>query len=407
VTEKQFNTRAIHAGERVPLGKINPVVTPIFPSVGYTFKDATELDAVLGGEQPGYVYSPRYANPTVAAFETAVANLEGAEAAIALPSGMAAIHLALLGAGVRAGSHLIVAADVYGATYSLVQGIFTELGARVHLVNVLDLAGIAQILRDVAATATSASSVQAVLVETISNPLMKVADLPRLAEIAHSHNALLLVDNTFCSPYLCNPIRFGADMVIHSATKFIGGHGDVMAGIVATSAGLKDEMLRLNKLLGSSLGPFEAWLAHRGLKTLPLRMRQQCQNAMEIATWLQGQPQINQVHYAFLPNHPQFELMNQLSEGKGAGAVLSFEVKDAGKPEIFALMDALQLIQPATSLGDIYSLMLYPAISSHRSLTPAERHSLGIGDGLLRLSAGIEDFVDIQADLAQGLAAIC
>lgn len=396
--KKQFNTRAVHAGERANLTNINSVVTPIFPSVGYTFADSTELDAVLGGEQPGYVYSPRYANPTVVALETAVANLESADTAIALPSGMAAVHLALLGAGVRAGSHVVVAADVYGATYSLVQGIFTELGARVHLVDVLDLARIEQILKQ--------QKVTALLVETISNPLMKVANLPRLAELAHAHNAKLLVDNTFCSPYLCNPIQFGADMVIHSATKFIGGHGDVMAGLVATSHELKDEMVRLNKLLGSSLGPFEAWLAHRGLKTLPLRMRQQCQNALEIAAWLQNHPKISGVHYAFLPNHPQFELMKQLSNGKGGSAVLSFEVRDAGKPEIFALMDALQLIQPATSLGDIYSLMLYPAISSHRTLTPEERHVLGIGDGLLRLSAGIEDVSDIQADLAQALASV-
>ena len=395
MAENKFNTRAVHAGERADLSHINSVVTPIFPSVGYTFADSKELDAVLGGEQPGYVYSPRYANPTVAAFETAVVDLEGAAAALALPSGMAAIHLALLGAGVRAGSHLVVAADVYGATYSLAQNIFTELGATIHLVDVLDLANVEKILREVKGTA--------VLVETISNPLMKVADLPQLATITHKHNARLLVDNTFCSPYLCNPLRFGADMVIHSATKFIGGHGDVMAGVVATTAELKDEMVRLNKLLGSSLGPFEAWLAHRGLKTLPLRMRQQCQNALEIATWLQDHPQISRVNYAFLPNHPQYELMHQLSGGKGGGAVLSFEVRGAGKPQIFTLLDALKLIQPATSLGDIYSLMLYPAISSHRSLTPEERHGLGIGDGLLRLSAGIEDVADIQADLEQAL----
>lgn len=392
---KQFNTRAVHAGERADLSRINSVVTPIFPSVGYTFADSTKLDAVLGGAQPGYVYSPRYANPTVAAWETAVATLEAAEAALALPSGMAAVHLALLGAGVRAGCHVVVAADVYGATYSLLQGIFSELGVTVHLVDVLDLAEIEAILGGVECTA--------VLVETISNPLMKVANLPRLAELAHAHRAKLLVDNTFCSPYLCNPLTFGADIVIHSATKFIGGHGDVMAGVIATSAELKAEMVRLNKLLGSSLGPFEAWLAHRGLKTLPLRMRQQCQNALEIATWLQNHPKISRVHYAFLPDHPQFNLMHQLSGGRGGGAVLSFEVRGAGKPEIFALLDALQLIQPATSLGDIYSLMLYPAISSHRSLTPAERHSLGIGDGLLRLSTGIEDAADIQADLAQAL----
>ncbi|MCA9947916.1 MAG: PLP-dependent transferase, partial [Anaerolineales bacterium] len=179
---------------------------------------------------------------------------------------------------------------VYGATYTLLQAIFTELGATVHLVDVLDLAAVQ---RTVAQTRPVA-----VLVETISNPLMKVANLPRLADIAHSAGALFLVDNTFCSPYLCNPLHFGADMVIHSATKFITGHGDVMAGLVVSSAAHKAELLRLNKLIGSSLGPFEAWLALRGLKTLALRMRQQVDNALALATWLQGHPKIRQVNYA-------------------------------------------------------------------------------------------------------------
>lgn len=395
--EMSFTTRNVHAGERAALDDVHPVVTPIHPSVGYTFADSHDLDAVLGDEKRGFVYSTRYANPTIAAFEAAVANLEGAEEAHAFASGMAAINMALLAAGVKNGTSVVAAADLYGATHTLLQSIFNEMGAEVHMVDVVDLASVQD--------AVSRQGVVALLVETISNPLMKVADLPRLVEIAHAAEALLLVDNTFCSPYLCNPIRFGADMVIHSATKFISGHGDVMGGIVATTAVLRERLLRLNKLMGSSMGPFEAWLAHRGLKTLSLRMRQQCDNALSLATWLQSQPKIAHVNYAFLPDHPQYGLMHSLSGGKGAGAVFSFEIADAGREEVFAFMDALELIQPATSLGDIYSLVLYPAISSHRSLTPEARSALGISEGLVRISAGIEDVFDIQADIEQALSA--
>ena len=195
-------------------------------------------------------------------------------------------------------------------------------------------------------------------------------------------------------------------MVIHSATKFISGHGDVMAGLVVTTAAWRERLLALNKLIGSSMGPFEAWLALRGLKTLPLRLRQQCDNALTLAKWLQTHPKIRQVYYPFLPNHPQYRLMHSLSSGKGGGAVFSFEIAGAGREQVFAFMDALELVQPATSLGDVYSLLLYPAISSHRGLTAAERTSLGIEDGLVRLSAGIEDVTDIQADIAQALDVI-
>ncbi len=398
LSKKSFKTRAVHAGERLDVAGVNPVVSAVHPSVGYTFRDSNDLDAVLGNEKEGYVYSTRYANPTVTAFETAVADLEGAESAHAFSSGMAAIHMSLLAAGVQAGTSIVAAADVYGATYTLLQDVFTALGATVRFVDVLDLDAMSQtVAREKPAT---------ILVETISNPLMKIADLPRLGEIAHANGALLLVDNTFCSPYLCNPIEFGADMVIHSATKSIAGHGDVMAGIVATRAALKEKSFALNKLIGSSIGPFEAWLALRGLKTLSLRMRQQCDNALALATWLQSHPKIKHVNYPFLPDHPQFKLLDSLTGGKGAGGVFSFEILGAGREQVFAFMDALDLIQPATSLGDIYSLVLYPAISSHRTLTPEERTSLGIGDGLVRISAGIEDVGDIQADIEHALEVV-
>ena len=396
--DKAFATRSVHAGERLNDLGINPVVAPIHPSVGYTFADSNDLDAVLGNEKPGFVYSTRYANPTVTALETAVSNLEGTTDALAFSSGMAAIHIALLATGVRAGTSVVAAADIYGASYSLLQQIFSELGAAVHFVDVTNLEEVDQVV-----TTTKPA---ALFVETISNPLMKVADLPQLAAIAHENAAFFLVDNTFCSPYLCTPVQFGADMVIHSTTKFIGGHGDVMGGIVATSSALKERLLSVNKLIGSSIGPFEAWLTLRGLKTLTLRMKQHCQNALTIATWLQTHSKISHVNYAFLPDHPQYHLMQTLSSGNGGGGVLSFDIANAGKEQVFAFMDALKLIQPATSLGDIYSLVLYPAISSHRTLTPTERARLGIGDGLVRISVGIEDVADIQADIAQALERI-
>jgi cystathionine beta-lyase/cystathionine gamma-synthase len=395
---KAFTTRTVHAGERLPMPEGSPVVSPIHPSVGYTFPDSNDLDAVLGNEKPGFVYSTRYHNPTIHAFETAVANLEGGESAYAFSSGMAAIHIAMLAGGVRAGSHVVAAADVYGATFSLLQQLFTGLGVMVHFVDVLDLDSVRQAITEYHPAI--------LFVETISNPLLKVANLPALGELAHAEGALFLVDNTFCTPYLCHPFRFGADMVIHSATKYLSGHGDVMAGVVITNATLRERMYSLNKLVGSSMGPFEAWLALRGLKTLALRMHQQCENALAIAAWLKNHPKITHVNYPFMQDHPQYELMQTLTDGKGAGGVLSFNISNAGRKQVFAFMDTLELIQPATTLGDIYSLVLYPAIASHRSLTPEQRQALGIGDDLLRLSTGIEDVADIRADLEQALAAI-
>ena len=391
-----FATRAVHTGERTPLGGgYTPVVSPIHPSVGYTYPTTAELDAVLGNEQAGYVYSTRYANPTTAAFEQAMAELEGGEAAYAAPSGMAAIHLALLAGGVRAGSHVVAAGDIYGATYALLTQLLAELGAITHVVEVTDVAAVA--------AKVAAVRPAVLLVETISNPLLKVADVPALAEIAHQHGALLLVDNTFCTPYLCTPLAHGADMVIHSATKYIAGHGDVMAGVVVCSAELRQRMMDINKLIGSSLGPFEAWLALRGLKTLPLRLREQCANALVVAEWLAQHPRVAQVHYPWLAGYGQRPLWDALTTGKGGGGMISFVVRDGGRAEVFGLLERLRLFQSATTLGDIYSLVLYPVIASHRSLTAEERAAVGIGEGLVRLSIGIEDVADLIGDLAHAL----
>ncbi len=395
LSKKSFATRAVHAGERQPAADYTPVVTPIAPAVGYVYESMDDMDAVFEGTRPGYVYL-RYASPTVAAFEAAVAALEGAEAAQAYSSGMAAIHGSVLAAGARAGTSVVAALDVYGATFTLLRRLLTSLGVTVRMVDVNHLEEVETALKETRAVI--------LIAETISNPLLKVADVPALAAMAHRHGASFLLDNTFASPYLFNPIRHGVDYVMHSATKYLSGHGDVLAGVVAVSAENKSKLYELNKLVGGVLGPFEAWLALRGLKTLPLRMRQQCQNAQRVAEWLQGQPRVSKVNYPGLGSHAQHALADRLFEGKGFGGVVSFELAEADQAAVFRFMESLTVFQPATTLGDIYSLVLHPATSSHRSLTAEERAQVGISDGLVRLSTGIEAVEDILADLEGALA---
>jgi len=397
LSQKSFQTRAVHAGERVPPGDYTPVASPIYPASAYIYESMDDMDAVFAGTKPGYVYS-RYASPTVSAFEVAVASLEGADAAQAYGSGMAAIHAVLLAAGARAGTSVVVAFDVYGATFTMLRGLFSTLGVNVRLVDINKL--------DEVEAAIQETQPVLVLVETLSNPLLKVANIPALAELAHRYNAALLVDNTFASPYLFNPAQHGADYVVHSITKYLAGHGDVLGGVVATSAENKNKLYELNKLVGGVLGPFEAWLALRGLKTLPLRMRQHCQNADKVAIWLNKHPRLTKVNFPGLPEHPQHALAQSLFNGKGYGGVLSFEIRDADKAQAYRFMEALTLCLPATTLGDVYSLVLHPATSSHRGLTPEERARIGIPDGLVRLSTGIESAEDIIADLEQALANI-
>lgn len=394
LSRKSFQTRAVHAGERVPPADFKTVTTPIWTTVGYLYDSMDDLDAVFDRRKPGQVYL-RYSNPTVEAFETAIADLENAEAAQAYGSGMAAIHAALLGAGVKAGKSVVAALDVYGATFTLLQNLFTSMDVHVRMVNVNDLEEVETALKETKAAV--------LYVESISNPLLKVADIPMLAKLAHAFKASLLVDNTFASPYLFKPLAHGADFVIHSATKYISGHGDVLAGVIATSTENKNSLFELNKLIGSVLGPFEAWLALRGLKTLPLRMKQQCDNAMRVAEWLQSHPKIERVNFPGLADHPQNALAEHLFEGKGFGGVLSFEIKGADKGKVFRFMESLSICLPATTLGDIYSLILHPMTSSHRGLTADERARVGIPDGLVRLSTGIESADDILADLESAL----
>jgi cystathionine gamma-synthase/methionine-gamma-lyase len=355
-----------------------------------------DLDGVFAGTRRGYVYS-RYGNPTVTALEEIVAVLEGGEAALAFASGMAAVHAALLAVGAKAGSTMVAAQDIYGATYALLDKLLRSQGVETRFVDVTDVQAVEAACKELQPVA--------LLVETISNPLLKVADLAALAQVAHRHGAAFLVDNTFATPCLVQPLALGADVVIHSATKYLGGHGDVLGGVVVTSADLHKELFEVLKVTGGNLGPQEAWLVLRGIKTLSLRMRQHCKNALAVAWWLEEHPQVSRVYYPGLASHPQYALAEKLFQGQDYGGMASFDLDEADQERVFRFFESLKLCLPATTLGDVCTLALYPAHSSHRALSAEERARIGIGDGLVRLSVGIEAVEDIISDLAQALEA--
>ena len=355
--KRSIFTRAVHAGEKAPKPDFQPVSTPIYNSVAYLYEDLEDLDAVFGSTRQGYVYA-RYGNPTNSALEEALASVEEGESAMTFGSGMAAVHASLLAAGVKNGTSLVAAYDVYGATYAMCARLFPEMGVRTTFVDVTNLEELSRTL--------SETKPAAVLLETISNPLMKVADVPTLCRLSHRAGAKIIVDNTFATPVLFQPLKDGVDFCVHSTTKYIGGHGDVMGGAMITSAENRPALHEIIKMTGGNLGPTEAWLTLRGLKTLPLRMRQHCSNAMEVARWLAGSSPglAGQLPGASEPS-PARTGQEPLSSGL-FGGMISFEIKDAGREEIFRFMESLKLILPATTLGDVYSLILYPAMSSHR-----------------------------------------
>lgn len=384
-------SRVIHGGEHMDIRPAIPTVNPIHFSTSYVFESTDDLDAVFVDPSAGYAYA-RFGNPTVRALEEAIAAIENAEAAIAYPSGMAAIH-GVFTRLAKPGDHVVVSRDVYGATMTLLNGHFREMGVTAHFVDITDL--------DSVRSLAEAMSPTVIYAETMSNPLLKVADIRGLVEIGRDCSAKVVIDNTFASPALVRPADLGADLVLHSTTKFLGGHGDVLGGVV--SGGLEDvtglrDIARIN---GAVPGPFDAWLCSRGLKTLFLRMREHSANARKVVAWMQQDTRIERVYY---PGLTDDSLAGQfLSEDRGA--MLAFEVTGFGKPEAYRYLESLRMVEPATTLGDVYSLSLYPAASSHRGLSPEQRADWGIGDNLLRLSVGIEDVQDIIDDIDQALTA--
>lgn len=394
-----LTTQLVHEGERVSAPTPVPTATPIYTSATYVYPNAAELDACFERGE-GYVYA-RYGNPTVAAFERAMTMAEGGAGAVAFGSGMAALHAAILAAGTPRGEtsprveRILAARDLYGATTNLLNSFYTAQGAEVAYVDMSDLGAVD--------AAIAAHNPQVLVVEQISNPLLKVVDIAALAQRAKAAGARMVVDSTMTTPIVQQPLRLGADLVVHSATKYIGGHGDATGGVViARSALVNDTLRNYSKLLGAILGPHEAFALLRGLKTLSLRVRQQNANAATVAAWLAEQNTVARVYYPGLASHPQHELA-QAAFGGLYGAMVTFELGHDGRDALFAFLDALQLILPATSLGDIYTLASVPTMSSHRDLSPEQRAERGIGEGMVRLSIGIEEASDIIADLEQAL----
>jgi cystathionine gamma-synthase len=393
-----FDTLLVHEGEAQERDRVRPTATPIYATATFLHPSAAELDRAF--DDDGLVYS-RYTNPTVASFERAMAAVEGGAGAVAFASGMAALHVALLAASTADGARqptptsILAAQDLYGATRSLLQ----FLSAQGWSVRYCDMSDRDQV------AASIAQHPAVVLFEPLSNPLLKVCDVPYIVTLAHDRGARVVVDNTLASPVLLRPLVHGSDFVVHSATKYLGGHGDVLGGVVtARTSAQNDALRRYAKLLGPTLGPHEAHLLGRGLKTLALRVRQQSRNAAAVAEWLCLQGQVARVYYPGLPDHPHHDLATELFGGLYGGMV-AFDLRKADQGSAFGFMDALRLVLPATTLGDVFSLVSYSARSSHRDLPPDERRAHGIGDGLLRLSIGIEDPADIIADLRQALAA--
>ncbi len=390
-------TRIVHAGERQwpPTGA--PVVTPIYATATFTYPSMAEVDKVFSGEKPGYVYT-RHGNPTVNAVADAVRELEGGAAACAYGSGMAALHAALVACELSPGTVVLASQDLYGATLQLLLTIFGGFGVNTITADFSDLRAVEQKARE--------HKPKLLVAEIISNPLLKVCDVAACAEIAHQVGAQLLVDNTFATPYLCRPLEHGADLAVHSATKYLGGHAAVTGGVVvAREAAYQAPLVSAMKLAGGILGPAEAHQILLGIKTLALRMERQCANARHLAVELSTDRRVSRVHYPALTDAPAQQTLRRMLRSPHAGALVSIEINPNTREAAFRFMDALRLCVRSTSLGDVFTGVLHPATASHRDVPPARRQQLGITDGLVRISVGIEDVNDILADVRQALDA--
>ena len=398
-SKKEFgiNTQLVHAGERgtPPQGK--PVSNPIYASATFTYDSMAEVDQVFSGEKQGYIYS-RYGNPTVAALAEAVRVLEGGAAACAYSTGMAALHATIFACELSPGATILASQDLYGATIDLLYKIFGSYGIKTVMVD----------FSNVDALRAKAHEIQpqVLIAETISNPLLKVCDVAACAEIAREVHARLIVDNTFTSPYLCKPLKHGADFSVHSATKYLGGHADVMGGVVVVRDALDlPTLIGVMKLVGGILGVWEAHEIHRGLKTLSVRMDRQCDNALRLAKHLENHKGVSRVYYPGLAPPQIQERISRMVRPPHFGAIVSIELRENTREAAFRFMDALSLCVRSTSLGDVFTGVLHPATASHREVAPKRRLELGISEGLVRISVGIEDVADIIDDIEQALEA--
>jgi cystathionine gamma-synthase len=379
----------VHSGRE--LEARTPLAPDLSPAAVHVYTDLDDYDAVARGERPGHYYG-RNSNANRGMLERAVADLEGAEAGVATASGMAALNVAILALAPRPAT-IVASRELYGGTLALLRQDFEPAGYKIKFVDLLDLDGVRR----------AVDGAGLVLAETITNPLCRVPDLEAIASMARSRGALLLVDNTFASPILCRPIGLGAVVVMHSATKYIGGHSDLVAGVIVGSASVMAAARARSVRTGTPLGPFDAWLALRGLRTLDVRMRRHSDNALALARAMRTMRGVTRVHHPLLEDSPSFSIARRLLPW-GAGGMMSFDL-EGGRAAVQRMLTRFRLVSFAASLGGVETTISHPEITSHRSLSAEERSELGVGPGTVRVSVGIEDADDIIADFSQALAA--
>jgi cystathionine beta-lyase/cystathionine gamma-synthase len=385
-----FGTRAVHLARRsAPLGATGemPHTAPLYQTSNFSYPDAAAADRAAGGQ--GFLYT-RHGNPTNQALGEAVADLEGGEAALTFASGMAAIAAAVFAYG--GGGEVLASEGLYGGSIELLEKLGPRHGVRTRFVPAWDLDAVRRALTP---------ETRALLVETISNPLLRVVDVRAIGKLARERNLALIVDGTFTSPCLSRPLAEGATVVVHSLSKFIGGHGDLIGGVASGSTAAMERLAEYLILLGGVMDPFGAWLCLRGLRTLPLRMERQCTSATRLAEVLGELRPVKRVHYPGRPDHPDHRVASEQLDAPGA--IVSFELPDGAAAR--RCYDRVKIISRAASLGEVASLLTHPASFSHKGVAPEERERLGISEGLLRLSVGIEDLADLEADLRQALGA--
>ena len=391
----RIGTRVVRTARVLPPGAGTPMVPPLVQSVAFDYGSMAEQDAIFAHERPGWVYG-RYGTPTTAALEEALASLDEVEDAVCFVSGMAAIAT-LFSVVIASGGRIVAQEDTYGATRAMLVRLAAEQRADIAFVDPTDLAAVDRALAE--------RPTALLYVESISNPLLRIANVAALADRAHRAGAELCVDATFATPILYRPAGLGADLVLHSLTKYLNGHGDVMGGSIA---GLRTRVDRFRERVmsdGAYLPPHEAWLAIRGMRTLELRVTRQCAGAVALASHLDGHRKVGRVFYPGLPTHPQHELARD-QFGERGGGVVTFALRDDTREAAYRFLDALELAASATTMGDLFTEVLHPATASHRRVDPAERMRMGISDGTVRVSVGIEDPFDIVADIDHALGAV-
>lgn len=386
--ELGLNTRAVRVGQvRSQEGEHSEA---IYPTSSFVFENAAQAAARFSQTEPGNIYS-RFTNPTVRNFEERLAAMEGGERCIGTSSGMAAIFSTCLGL-LKAGDHIVASRSIFGTTVTLFNNILSKFAVKTTFVNLSDLNSWREAIQP---------TTKLLFLETPSNPLMELVDIQALAKLAHGHNCLLVVDNCFCTPVLQQPLALGADIVIHSATKYLDGQGRCVGGaVVGPEKLVGSDVFGILRSGGPTMSPFNAWVFLKGLETLSLRMERHCDNAEALAQWLSQQKAVERIYFPGLPSHPQHELAKK--QQKRFGGLISFEVK-GGKEAAWKVIDSTRIMSITANLGDAKTTITHPATTTHGRITPEQRKAAGISDGLIRISVGLEDVADLQADLALGL----